>query len=203
MRDLFLSEQRYVGNIVLRHLGHECPRVGPVLSEYYAPPRRSLHDCHFNTDFVLRFVERGAMQDHQSFCARVMPNTMGAEVFVTVDTGTSQVLMTELDSGEAFSVDDFKPYVDLVESELAGLGFLIGFKSSRYCRVLVVENDICFLVFPDEPEPVMRGAKKVLRKEAKSEIVSYTDDHLVCVDGWIHTTTPDSEWILAAEADEH
>lgn len=200
MRDLFLSEQRYLRNTILRNLGRDLRQIGPVLSEYYAPPRRGPQHPHFNTDFVLRFVEQGSMPEHRSFCSRVMPNTMGAEVFVTVDAKTGQPLMTELDSGEAFSLKDFNPYIETIEFELTHLNLPLQFKATSYCRVFVIENDICFLAFPDDDVPVQRGNRNVLRDDAESSIISYaTEGKLVCVDGWIKTDVAESEWHLVAE----
>lgn len=200
MRDLFLSEQRYIRNILLRNVGREWTPIRPVLSEYHAPPQLGPQQPRFNIDFVLRFVEPAAMPEHKSFCARVLPNTMGAEVFVTVDAATGQPVMTELDSGEAFPLKYFKLYTDLVESELANLKVPMHFQASGYCRVFVIEGDICFLSFPDDTAPAIRGEKVVLQDDDDSSIVSYVErNQLVCVDGWMKTNIPRSDGCLVAE----
>jgi hypothetical protein len=128
---------------------------------------------------------------------------MGAEVFVTVDAETGRPLMTELDSGEAFSLKDFNPYIERIEFELGRLRLPMRFKASSYCRVFVIGDDICFLAYSDDVVPVNRENRNVLRTDIEASVVTYTvDDKLVCVDGWIKTDLVASEWFLVAEPED-
>ncbi len=101
MRDLYLSVQRYIRNILLRHAGVDWEAEPPVKSEYYAPPRLSRHKPGVNLDFVLRFIDAESLPPSRSYCAPVLPHSMGAEVFVTIDAATQQLLLTELDWTQA------------------------------------------------------------------------------------------------------
>lgn len=200
MRELFLSEQRYIRNILLQNVGREWSPRPTVLSEYHAPPRTGAKRPYFNADFVLRFVEPAVWPEHKSFCARVLPNTLGAEVFLTVNAATGQPLMTELDSGEAFPLKYFRRFTDEVERELAKLNAPMRFQASSYCRVFVVGSDICFLSFLDDILPSTRGNRLVLRDDGDASVISYVvGEQFVCVDGWMKTDVPSSDRFLVAE----
>jgi hypothetical protein len=175
-------------------------QFGSVVSEYYAPPELKAEGPRFNLDFVLRFVDEATMPEHRSFCAPVLPNTMGAEVFVTVDAVTGTPLMTELLSGEAFPLSYFESHVATVEAELAKQNMKISIAECAYLRIFVVSRDICFLFFPKELSPVLSGGRVNLRMDDEGVIDTYVlGNDLVCVDGWITTDVPNSEWQLVAE----
>jgi hypothetical protein len=202
MRGMFLSEKRCVRNTLLRHRSVEFDQFEDVMIEHYSPPRFSTGG-HFNLDYYLQFVEDAAIRNCRSFCARVLPNTMGAEVFVTIDKDTSRLLRMELLCGEAFPIKYFRQHIDQIEDELRRLSVSVRLGRSAYCRVFVIENDICFLAFPSDSSPVMRGEKRVLHSSAESAIECYVDSgDLVCVDGWIRTHVADSEWKLVAEVQD-
>ncbi len=126
---------------------------------------------------------------------------MGAEVFVTINTVTGEPVMTELLSGEAFSLKYYRRYADQVEAEIARLGVPLRFRRAEYCRMFVIGGDVCFLLFPDDSEPSVRGTRKLLRDDDAGVIAAYVEgDELVCVDGWLQTEVPErGEWVLVAE----
>jgi hypothetical protein len=135
----------------------------------------------------------------KSFGASILPNTIGADVFVTVDEQTSQPLMTELLGGEAFSLKYFKEHVEKVEDRLAELSHPIDLRRTSYCRIFVIENDICFLAFPNDAIPVIRGERELLVADVESSIAcSMEGADLVYVDGWIRTYVAESERKLEA-----
>lgn len=200
MRDLFLSERRYIRNILMRHNMPDIVHFDRVLTEQYSPPRTSSR-TRFNLDYHLQFVEDKALKGCKSFCASVLPNVSGADVFVTLDQSLSRVLRTELLFGEAFSSKYFTKYIQDVERELRLHSIEVSLRRSSYCRLFVIEDDACFLVFPDTAVPQPWGEKRLLRSGENSTIECYFDaDRLVCIDGWFRTHTPTSEWMLAAEA---
>ncbi len=55
MRDLFVSERRYIRNMLVRHQNIEVAEFGQVLIEQYSPPRTRAR-TRFNNDYVLQFV---------------------------------------------------------------------------------------------------------------------------------------------------
>lgn len=197
MRDLFQSEWRYIRN-TLRHWGLEPLGPRPVLFENYYP-RRASAKTHFNSDFALEFVAFEELENYKSYCAPVLPNSIGAEVFVTVDVDTLRLLRTEYLAGEAFSLSDFKSYIAIAESALRRYSLSVSFSRCAFCRVFVIEGDICFLVFPRETCPVLRGQPLEVRNSEEESCVVYMDgEELVCVDGWIRTEVAHSEWKLMA-----
>lgn len=202
MRDLFLSEARFIENMILREGIGSVRTPDRVAIEYYAPPRTS-KAISFNSDFFLQFVEMEDLKDFRSVCCPVRPNTMGAEVFLTLDKMTGAPLRAELIAGEAFEAEYFSSEIERIEREVSRTGISVNIAQSKYARVFIVENEICFLVFPDEPEPTMRGKRVALTEGIESSIMSYVArDKLVCVDGWIKTEVAASEWFLVAEPED-
>jgi hypothetical protein len=188
--------------MLLSNLGVDWQDFPPVVEEYHHPPRRPVRGRSFNTDYVLRFVPKGTLPAYRSFCARVLPCTMGAEVFLTVDANTLRPLLTELVSGEAFQLRDFKPHVELLEAELARLDISLTLRKCDYCRMFVIDDEICFLIFPVGLATEL-GARTMLRHDADSAIASHVvSRQLVCVDGWLRTEVCPSERILEAESVE-
>jgi hypothetical protein len=198
MRELFLSDQRVIRNILFRYRTYEFERFENVVTEHYSPSRTS-SKSRFNLDFYLQFVEDCEIKNCQSFCARVLPNTLGAEVFLTVDEETSRPLRIELLCGEAFPIRFFGDFVQQVENKLTQLSVSVKLDRCAYCRIFVIEDDICFLAFPKEPTPIARGESHLLDVGTESSIACRIDaGDIVCVDGWIRTIVGDSEWKLVA-----
>lgn len=197
-RELFVSERRYIRNVIWRHTQVSLETRDPVIVEYYAP-HRVLSRVRFNNDFRLQFAPNDRLVNSKSFGARVLPNTLGVDVFVTVDQQTLQPLMTELLGGEAFSIKYFKEYVEKVEDRLAELSHPVKLRRTSYCRIFVIENDICFLAFPNDVAPIVRGKREVLCTKAESSIAcSIEGDELVYVDGWIRTDVAERDRKLEA-----
>jgi hypothetical protein len=199
MRELFISERRYIENVISKCMGLRRQVSGRVAREYYAPPR-STSKVRFNNDYFLELASgRSSGVTSRSYGAVILPNTIGVDVFVTVDQQTFQPLMTELLGGEAFSLRYFKEHVDKVEDRLAELSRPVKLRRTSYCRVFVIENDICFLAFPNDVAPIVRGTRQVLYDGAESSIeCSLEGGELVYVDGWIRTDVAESDRKLEA-----
>lgn len=194
-RELFISEHRYISNIVWKHSGLRPETIGLVVREYYAPSRTS-SKVRFNNDYFLDVSpdERMKPGRKKALVAPILPNTLGVDVFVTVDAETLQPLMTELLGGEAFSPSYFKEHIEVVEGRLAELSHPVNLRRSSYCRMFVIENDICFLVFPKESCPTMRGRTELLLADTNSSIqCGFDAAGLVYVDGWIRTSVAATE----------
>src|SRR5262249_24923165 len=157
-RELFVSERRYIRNMLLRHRGVEVSTFPVVVTEEYGPVRGE--PSGFNDDFALQFRER--MTNFQTCLETILPNTLGADLCVTYDVETSQPLRTELMGGGAFSSAYYKRYIAEVEMALDRLSWPIDLRACAYCRVFVIEGDICFLAFPRDSSPVVRGATQIL-----------------------------------------
>lgn len=225
LRDLFKSERRVIRNIALSGWGIDLdPSVG-VVAQWYDCER--MEPVHFNRDFRLEFDERDlGTIDGMSWMAAVLPNTLGAEVFLTVEKGTYKPLLLHLLGGEAFPMKYFATYIRNIETMLNHLAASqtkgrsagshgneaieagkvlegrikeISIKESAYSRILVVGNDICFLVLPEATSPTMCGARHELIRSLECEVCCYLDgSKTVCLDGWITTQIPTSEYKLAA-----
>jgi len=198
MRELFISERRYLEN-VLRMQGHEFGNIGEhLVSEFYSPPRTSSIP-RFNNDFSLYFVPNDCIVNCKSYCAPILPNAMGADVFVTVDSESGMLLMSELLGGEAFPIAYYQQYVEIVEARLEQLSNPVNFRRTSYCRTFVVDNDICFLAFLSDNTPVPRGKKRNLFVNADSSIVcGVGEDGMIYVDGWIRSHVAQSDKVIEA-----
>jgi hypothetical protein len=200
MRELFISERRYIANVLRKRTNIRLETSGAVVLEEYCPPRTSSR-VRFNNDYFLQFVSREDMKDAKtkSFCAPVLPNTLGVDVFVTVDEHTSRLLMTELLGGEAFSMYYFREHIEKIEVRLAQLSHPINLRKTSYCRIFVIEHDICFLAYLNDAAPVVRGKRELLCADAESSIACSTEgNQVVYVDGWIRTHIEESERKLEA-----
>jgi hypothetical protein len=200
MRELFISERRYISNILLKCAGIHLQTSGPVVREYYTPPRTASR-VRFNNDYVMELVSEDRLKTvkTKAYGALILPNSLGVHVFLTMDERTSQPLMTELLGGEAFSMKYFKEHIEKVEDRLANLSPPINLRRTSYCRIFVIENDICFLAFLNDDTPVLRGERELLCSNAESSIAcSMEGAELVYVDGWIRTYVAESERKLEA-----
>src|ERR1700682_1384962 len=101
MRELFISEHRYIRNMLLRYRNVEFLDYGLVLVEEHSS-QHSPTRPRFNNDYMLQFVDD--LRNFESCSSTVLPNTSGADVFVTFDKHTSRPLRTELLAGEAFPI---------------------------------------------------------------------------------------------------
>ena len=222
-RKLFESEKRIMRNIALEHLGHEPSRAEFVYLETYCPTRRQGGGGQFNSDFRLQLDERDLSEiDFSPGCAGgmspVLPNTIGAEIFLTVEKSSDKPILLELMGGDAFGVDYFGRYIRDVETmlkELTGCarkptlrgsdssefieasGLLergikeVSIKHCAYSRILVVGSDICFLLFPEATSPVMRGVRHTLIGSPHCEVDCYlSGSEITCLDGWVSTQVP-------------
>ena len=202
MRQLFISERRYIQSILQRWTGCLLKVDDAVVLEQYAPPRTT-SKVRFNNDYWLQLVsdDERARMDGKCYCAPVLPNTLGADVFIHVEARTLRPFLTELLAGEAFSMKYFKEHVEKIEDHLARLGHAVALRRTAYCRIFVIENDICFLAFPKDPVPVAHGRRQLLSADAESSIACAVEGpDIVYVDGWIRTFVPPSERKLEAIA---
>jgi hypothetical protein len=202
VRDLFISEHRYITNLLRQHAGIRLEAGVSVIEEYYAPPR-TVSKVLFNNDYCLQFASNEYLKtaSTKAYCAGILPNTLGVDAFVLVDQRTSLPLMTELLGGEAFSLKHFNAHVATIETRLAQLSTPLKLKQTCYCRVFVIDNDICFLAFLRDSSPVVRGEREILCANAESMIACSSDTGgMVYVDGWIRTCATDSDRKLEAIA---
>lgn len=225
LRDLFESECRVIRNVALDGWGAEPARPAGVHREW--------HDCttdstvQFNRDFELRLDERDIrVIDGMSWMASVVPNTLGAEVFLTVEKGTYRPLVLQLLGGAAFGIRQFTRYVRHVErllqrlansafdatatetdcsdrndayKELVSSAARVSFENCAYARILVVGSDICFLVFPKSAIPVAHGRRNILMRSSRCEMHCFANDSdITCLDGWLSIDVLTKECKLAA-----
>jgi hypothetical protein len=132
----------------------------------------------------------------------------------------------ELIGGNAFSIKHYKPYIESVEaalrtatdaytdlartdlaasaagmdgSRLSSLVESIRLPSATYLRIMIIENDICFLSAFEDTSPIMRGDRIVLASKEDREIHCYIDHgELVCVDGWLRVDVRESDYKLVS-----
>jgi hypothetical protein len=219
MRTLFLSEKRCISNLMEEKWGVGMQSEPPVLKEYSAEPLRVGKRLSFNRDFSLDFVEDFTeSRQREGTMNTALPNTFGTDLYLFVETPTLNPLHFELMFGEAFSIKYYAPYIKRVEAAVRdavlsqqGIGILsreallqrVPLKKSASARVLVVGGDVCFLYFPSEAVPVMRGSYFDLAESGDRHIACYLDgDEIVCFDGWIRTEVAASDRVLVAQPEE-
>jgi hypothetical protein len=215
MRHLFLSEKRSIENIIQKEWNSSLRSDPLVVKEFHWDPFTTSKRHKFNSDFVLDFVENfidiptraGAMHP-------ALPNTLGAELYLYIDTRTFSPLHLELMSGSAFPISYYKQYVADIDAALRTAinlqpvevirSSFCAVSDAAYVRILVIRSDVCFLFFPRETEPVMRGSPKVIACGDDRAIDCYIDgDEVVCFDGWIRTNVVRGDQVLVALPDDH
>jgi hypothetical protein len=145
----------------------------------------------------------------------VLPNALGAELFLVVEKATLSPTALELNGGGAFSIEHYTPYIDAVEAAIqeaigsvggqnVGLPQLDPSKvtsvtKAAFARVLVVGSDVTFLYCPSIATPAMRGQRFNLAQADDREIDCYVDgEECVCFDGWIRTDVTTGERVLVS-----
>lgn len=215
MRTLFLSERRCISNLMEEKWGVSMNSDPRVLKEYSAEPLRVGRRPNFNRDFSLDFVEDFTeCRDREGTMHTALPNTFGTDLYLFVETRTLKPLHFELMFGEAFSIKYYVPYIKRVEAAVRdavlsarvidavcqrALLRCVPVKKSACARVVAVGSDVCFLYFPNEASPVMRGLRFDLAETADCHIACYLDgDEVICFDGWIRGEITRSDLLLVA-----
>jgi hypothetical protein len=213
MRPLFTSEKRCVLNLFRAKWGRELLDMPTVVSETIAHAADAARTPWFNCDFILDFVDYRAFRSERSAAVcSVLPNALGAELFLIVEKATLVPTALELNGGGAFPIGHFAEYIHVVEATVhKALTSLrtdvpqirwpeaISIRKAASARVLVVGSDITFLYFTEDTTPAMRGQRVNLVERDDKEIRCYTDgDKVVCFDGWITTEVRVSERVLVS-----
>jgi hypothetical protein len=196
MRDLFASEKRCISNLLQMKWNVSADVMPNVVSETYDIDRPKRH--RFNCDFIISFINWGENASERAAAAcSVLPNALGAELFLVVEKSTLLPTALELNGGEAYSISHYNEYVKCVETLVSeaickqswyeGLSrHYVRFRDAAFSRLLVVGDDITFLCFPTESQPVIRGKRFSLVERDDREVYCYIDgDVLVAFDGWL------------------
>lgn len=216
MREPFASEKRCISNLFQMKWKNHDYRVPNVVSEFIAQPAEAKTKPWFNCDFILDFVDPRAVKAKRSasVCS-VLPNALGAELFLVVEEDSLFPTALELNGGRAFSLTHYVQYVDLVEEAIKNaveqqngpaaqhphwsLVERASIHNAAFARVLVVGNDVTFLYFPNDSVPTVQGRCINIAEGDDREIYYYLDgDDVVCFDGWIRTDVPESDRVLVA-----
>ena len=124
----------------------------------------------------------------EAYCTSVLPNTLGSDIFVSLDKHSLAPVRTELLTGDAFPLRYFKEYIEIIEYHMDKLSHPITIRNASYCRIFVIDNSISFLAFTNDSLPVMRGKRQQLCSDACASVVCAKDSvSLVYVDVWIRT----------------
>jgi hypothetical protein len=216
MRNLFASERRCISNMSRMKWGHVVEPEPSVLREYYSEPVGRRGGRRFNCDFALEFVDRFEMwPESMATAASILPNALGAEVFLIVEKATLSPMALELVGGDAFSIKHYASLIDVVEAAIQQamklrevrrtgppwreLVEFVSIEEAAFARLLVVGSDITFLYSPSVTTPVMRGQRFNFAQADDREIDCYLDGkECVCFDGWIRTESTTSERVLVS-----
>lgn len=222
MRQLFLSESRCIGNLMKSGWGESLNSIPSVLAESI-DSGRTRDNARFNNDFCLDFVDPSVSNyEHITTSTSILPNSLGPEVFLTVERETFAPMRLELMWGASFPFTYFKDHIALVEHALReallswldipspmgsdvaqperlNLDVSQAISRSAFARVMVVGDDVCFLCFPNHAAPAMRGAAQTIARADTHGIDVLVDGkNIVCLDGWVRTHVPRKDEILVA-----
>src|SRR5688572_14132294 len=119
MRTLFASEERCIRNLFHLRWQRDLRFTLDVITEIILEPATSEAKPWFNCDFILDFVDsRTFASDRASAVCSVLPNALGAELFLIVAKSTLRLTALELNGGTAFPIEDYQEYIDGVESAI-------------------------------------------------------------------------------------
>jgi hypothetical protein len=216
MRTLFVSERRCVSSLFRMKWNYQIHSAPLVLTETIAEPPNPRRRPWFNCDFILDFVDYRTFTSERSAAAcSVLPNALGAELFLVVEKATLLPTALELNGGRAFSMKHYASYIDVVEAAIEGamvsargrnvglpwngLSQVVSIERAAFARVLVVGSDVTFLYCPNETTPVVRGQRFSLVQADDREIDCYAEGKdIICFDGWIRTEVASSERVLVS-----
>jgi len=217
VRALFASEQRSVSNLWQMLWGHDVPRAPTVVSEMIAGPSNPRKTPWFNCDFIFNFVDWRTFRAERSASAcSVLPNALGAELFLIVEKATLAPTALELNGASAFPIGHYATWIAIVEAAihraldepeklrgkwpLGQMSKSVRIEAAAFARVLVVEGDVTFLYFPHDTTPLMRGKRICLVSRDDARIDCYVDDDtVICFDGWVRTSVTHTDATLVAE----
>lgn len=198
MGELFLSEARSIHNCLRRHNVVANSGHLEVVSEVLAPSRTNTI-TRFNCDFSLYLSSPDKWGCIKSFGEKVLPNSAGVDLFVTIDKVTARPLFVELLGGEAFPIRYFQKYIEKVEYLLSQIARPITFRRAGFCRVLVIDYDICFLVFPNHSSPLRGRSAEVIWEDDDACVKCASEGKdILYIDGWMKTRVDLTAWKVEA-----
>ena len=213
MRTLFISEQRAINNVF--------PGPSPSGGDYVIDEwllQSSANEKSFNGDFVLR-CQPELPARFKSIAKPILPNTVGAELFITRDVESNCLYQAELMGGPAFPYRYYAPFVKLMERRvLCGkerlarhihadasqaehlLSKLSRVRGSLFARIMLVGDDLTFLLFATNPRPLPGCSSIQIAESLEGETnVLKQGAAFVGLDGWMKCPVAPSEWQLVAE----
>lgn len=219
MRILFLSERRSILSLMRKAWDCDLDTEVSVIAETVNGEDGDVGESRFNCDFMMDFVHHSAdWSKSQITMSPILPNTLGAELFLAVDKATLRPMRLELMGGAAFPAKHFANYISSVETAIReamssletangncpGVAARVpAIRKSAFARIMVIHGDICFLYCPKEDRPIMRGRRLNIARGHDREIDIYTDgDETIGFDGWLSTEAVPSEWNLVATLGE-
>ena len=213
-RPIFESERRCISNLLRIHWNAPLNVDLVVVVESLATPAADGDCAASNVDFEMDFVDWSSINfEFKTAASSIRPQTLGPVATLTVDKTSLAPVRHGLYLGDTIPIKYFNRYTHSVESSVrqrcgisgqiclfaannesirssqplwCELGRLARIADCAFSRVFVFGGDICFLYFPRETKPVMRGQPITLADDDEQQIVAYIDgDELVCIDGWV------------------
>ena len=130
MRTLFSSEKRCISNLFYMKWNGAIPSAPAIFEETIAEPANPATRPWFNCDFILDFVDYRTFASERSASAcSVLPNALGAELFLVVEKATLSPTALELNGG-ALGVALHREQISLHEEEV-GVALLLALELDR------------------------------------------------------------------------
>lgn len=179
----------------------------------------------FNEDYMVLFVDQETLaQGHKSAVASLLPDVVGADVFVTTDPVTKKIVLINLLGGEVFPPRQYRQYLSKLAVALAGLECPLDVEVPLYpglslatpvswrklitwpvVYAWVIHGELCFFLGERQVWAARdAGAQRLdLRFEDDSHFVAHIDSgRIAAIEGWMRVPVFESEWKLMAVVDE-
>jgi len=218
MRNLFLSENRTISKLIYSEWEKHYNEFIVVHGESLEPVNEN-NKKRFNVDFSLDFLgkDKELPEKRKAIMWPILPQTIGAEIFLIVEAESFKPIWMQLMGGGAFSCKYFTHYIEEIETAIqiaistykSWLPYKEQFSESdsceelssdqlskrrplkkhKYFRIMVIYDDICFLSFPRHELPTHQGTRyRIAEADDRCIDCCVDDEGVVCFDGWLKTS---------------
>lgn len=224
MRELFLAEQKTLTLMAHKAWGIEFAALPSVLTELTEETGSSDAGNTLICDYVLEFVERPLPEGKfLTACEPILPNVVGADVFLTVEKATHRPLILETMNVSALSLDDLSPWIREFRRFLKTLFPASSVKghpqlapafhtfiandaendasSFNWIRELslaslaVLADNICFSLFAEGQLHSIPVPGERLTVPGRFDVQCYSEgSHIVLLSGWVRTESAKGEF---------
>jgi len=176
-----------------------------VFGEYHDSERRGVPHSVFNPGFLFRFYDRHVFQHPprtKAMMMEVLPQAIGAEIFLCIDPETRRPLDLNMPGGGAFTRRNFSAYIESAcqtASRVMSARAVSLFSAARYCRIVIVGDRLTVLASDETPPKRQIPTRRIEIPDHLLLDICEHNSKVVSIDGWVKVEVPGkSDWRLAA-----